>query len=64
MSFVVRDPVTVFDPTWPNGGKEREMYPVVHEENSEGSWIALVPDKYNAEWVANALNERLEEVMH
>ena len=61
MTFIVRQPISVFDPTWPNGGKDRELYPVAQEANSDTSWIALVPDKYNAQWVANALNERIEK---
>lgn len=54
--FVVRGPVRIY-----NYYTERneELYQVINEGNlgiSDHAAIALSPDKYNAHWVANALN--------
>jgi hypothetical protein len=52
--FKVREPhdASIDSEHWP-----KKLWPVVNEGNiGVGSAIAWVPDKYNAQWVANALN--------
>lgn len=51
--FVVRAPHDITVDT----SQPKEYYPVINEGNiGVGNAIAWVPDKYNAHWIANALN--------